>query len=350
MSNAVTIAQQGSSGFSQAFKNRVINGDMRIDQRNNGGSVTSIVGAAFSCDRHQIYSGAVAGKFSARRNMNSVAPPPGFNNYLGLSSLSAYAPAASDSMAVVHHIEGYNIADLGWGTAYAQPVTLSFWVYSSLTGSFGGAIRNSPGNRSYPFAFSIPVANIWTFITITIPGDTAGTWYADTNSGIQIWINTGSGTAYKGPPSAWASADYRSATSAVDLVATNAAVLYITGIQFEEGTVNTAFDYRSIGNELNLCLRYFYTTGGNIFVDTIGTSYNDLSTRQYSHHVTGIVPVPMRTNPAVAFSFNLNGITDLTSLYNLTVNNGTIIRWRNGAGSTSGQGDFYVSYSLNAEL
>jgi hypothetical protein len=239
------------------FKNRIINGAMVIDQRNAGASVTNINGAAYTVDRWAIW-GNVASKFTAQQNAGGVTPPSGYTNYLGITSSSAYSVSSSDYFMVAQQIEGFNTADLNWGTVNAKTVTLSFWVYSSLTGTFGGCLENSGTTRSYPFTYSIPTANTWTQISVTVAGDTTGTWVGATNGiGIRVWLGLGVGSTFSGTAGSWASADYRSATGGVSVVGTNGATFYITGVQLEVGTQATSFDFRSIGTELALCQRYF---------------------------------------------------------------------------------------------
>jgi hypothetical protein len=242
-----------------SFKNRIINGAMVIDQRNAGASITPTDGQ-YSVDRWQAAM-AQASKYSVQQNAGSVTPPAGFSNYLGVTSLSAYSVGSGDYFFLRQYIEGFNFADMAFGTANASAVTLSFRVYSSLTGTFGGAVKNSAASRSYPFSYTISSANTWTTISITIPGDTTGTWIGATNgTGLAVLFNLGSGSTYSGTAGAWASANYIGATGNVNVVGTNGATFYITGVQLEKGSTATSFDYRSIGTELFLCQRYYETT------------------------------------------------------------------------------------------
>ena len=238
------------------FKNRLINGAMVIDQRNAGASNT-IGDSSFAVDRF-IYVSSQASKFTAGQNLNSVTAPAGFTNYLGFQTLSAVSIAAGDYFAVSQKIEGFNSADLKWGTANAQTITLSFRAYSSLTGTFGGSLRNSAADYSYPFTYSIPVANTWTTVSITIAGPTSGTWIAATNGiGLSVNFSLGVGSTRSGTASSWAAANYLSATGAVSVVGTASATFYITGVQLEKGSTATSFDYRPYGTELALCQRYY---------------------------------------------------------------------------------------------
>jgi hypothetical protein len=277
------------------FKNRIINGAMVIDQRNGGASVTipSTTGS-YTLDRWATQSIA-ASKYTVQRNAGSVTPPVGFSNYLGatVAASANVTVGASDYYGLIHVIEGFNVADLGWGAAGAQSVTLSFLVRSSLTGTFGGALRNGGGTRSYPFTYTISSANTWEQKSITVAGDTSGTWATDNTGGLIISFGLGYGTTFSGTAGAWASANFISATGAVRLIETNNATFYVTGVQLEKGSTATSFDYRPYGTELYLCQRYFQSypfTGGTIVTTGVSFATN-----------AGTIPfnfiVPMRVAP-----------------------------------------------------
>ena len=217
------------AGNASIMKNRIINGAMVIDQRNAGASVTPTSGQ-YTLDRWQGYL-TQASKYTIQQNAGSVTTPVGFKNYLGVTSSSAYSIGSTDYFFLQQGIEGYNIADLGWGTANAKTVTLSFQVYSSLTGTFGGSIRNSAGDRSYPFTYTISSANTWTTATVTIVGDTSGTWESTNGTGLRVDLGLGVGSTYSGTAGSWASANYFSATGATSVVGTSGATFYITGVQ-----------------------------------------------------------------------------------------------------------------------
>ena len=240
------------------FKNRIINGAMMIDQRNAGASVsTSSGGSIYTIDRFGAAYAQVS-KFTIQQNAGSITPPVGFTNYLGATSSSPYTVLTADYFNLYQNIEGFNTSDLNWGTANAQTVTLSFWVRSSLTGTFGGSLINGASNYSYPFSYSIPVANTWTQISLTITGPTSGTWVGATNGiGISVQFGLGVGATYSGTAGAWASTNYLSATGATSVVGTSGATFYITGVQLEKGSTATSFDYRPYGTELQLCQRYY---------------------------------------------------------------------------------------------
>jgi hypothetical protein len=257
MTRAVELAQVASLGVSEAFKNRIINGAMVIDQRNAGASFTQTT-AAYCVDRWNV-NGSASSKFTVQQNAGAVTPPLGFTNYLGITSLSSYSVAAGDYFYLMQGIEGFNVADLGWGTANAKTVTVSFWVRSSLTGTFGGVLRNliSGATRSYPFTYSINAANTWELKSITVAGDITGTWATGNGNSLTVCYGLGTGSTFSGTAGAWVSSNLISATGAVSVVGTNGATFYITGVQLEVGTQATSFEYRQYGQELVLCQRYF---------------------------------------------------------------------------------------------
>ena len=246
-------------------KNRIINGAMRIDQRNAGASVTPA--NSYTLDRWQ---GAVSqtGKFTVQQNAGSVTPPAGYKNYLGVTSSSAYSVLTGDYFMLSQRIEGYNFADFNFGSADAQTLTFSFWVRSSLTGTFGGSLQGAAAAtlRSYPFTYTIGSANTWEQKTITIAGDTfSNTW--DSTNGIGLYVNfgLGAGGSASGSAGSWASANYANATSAVSVVGTSGATFYVTGVQLETGSTATDFENLLYGTELALCQRYFVSMTANAF-------------------------------------------------------------------------------------
>ena len=284
-SNQTTAA----TGF--GFKNRIINGAMVIDQRNAGASVTLTSGGVYTVDRWQGLEDT-DGSMTAQQ---STTAPAGFTNSLVCTTTSADASLGATQFAVLQQkIEGFNIYDLGWGTASAQSVTLSFQVYSSLTGTFGGALSNSASNRSYPFSYSIPAANTWTTINVTIAGDTSGTWLTTSGIGVRVIFGLGVGATYSGTAGSWSGNLYLSATSAVSVIGTNGATFYITGVQLEKGSTATSFDYRPYGTELALCQRYYYriTADATNRIFAVGSAYATTASGNY-----GNFPVTMRTRP-----------------------------------------------------
>jgi len=296
--NTLTVDSQNISATnSLGFRNRIINGDMRIDQRNAGASVTP--NQSYTLDRW-LYENTQTGKVTIQQNAGSVTPPAGFTNYLGVTSTSAYSVLTGDTFLITHRIEGYNVADLAWGTANAQTITFSFWVRSSLTGTFGGSLRNVNASRSYPFSYTIASANTWEYKTVTVAGDTSGTWNTVNGRGLGITFGLGSGATFSGTAGAWASANLVQPTSTVSVVGTNGATFYITGVQLEAGSVATPFERRPYGTELALCQRYFqkvdyYTSNGGV------------ANSWYEANIAFLVQ--MRATPSLVAATNLDSDT-----------------------------------------
>jgi hypothetical protein len=276
MTLAVNIAQGGSNNVT--FRNRIINGACVIDQRNAGGTLTSN-NAAYAVDRWN--TACTQNTATIGQNYGGVTPPAGFSNYYGLKITSVGTLGVNDYNQIFQVIEGYNIADLNWGSANAKPITFSFWVYSSVTGTWGGSLRNGTLARSYPFSYTISAANTWEQKTITVAGDTSGTWNTTNGAGMYVTFSYGAGSNFSGTAGAWAGTNYNSATGAVSIVTTSNATFYFTGVQLEAGTTASPFEYRQYTTELQLCQRYFemsYNQGVTpATVTTVGVVWNYLS-------------------------------------------------------------------------
>jgi hypothetical protein len=278
------------------FKNRLINSAMVIDQRNAGASFTPALGASYGLDRYRYY----LTQSSKLTSQQSSTAPAGFINSLLVTSSSAYSVLSTDIFQVSQPIEGLNMADLAWGTASASTVTLSFWVRSSLTGTFGGSIGNSSGGRSYVFSYAINSANTWEQKSITIAGDTTGTWLTTNGVGAYVNFGLGVGSSNSNTAGAWYGAAYNSATGATSVVGTNTATFYITGIQLEKGSTATSFDYRPYGTELALCQRYYTKLQATTNYTSWGTGLINAA-----NSIQGCVvrlPVTMRTTPVISYS------------------------------------------------
>jgi hypothetical protein len=289
------------------MRNRIINGAMVIDQRNAGAAITG--SGEYPVDRFVIVN-STDGAFSAQQDSSA---PTGFVNSLKVTTTTADGTLiTSQQLVLLQHIEGYNVADLNWGTANAKTVTLSFWVRSSLTGTFGGVLRNSAADRSYPFTYTISTANTWEQKSITVAGDTTGTWLTTNGRGISLVLGLGAGPDRSGTAGAWAGATYSSATGATSVVGTNGATFYITGVQLEVGTQATSFEYRQYGTELALCQRYYYGLSGAGVPIMIGQAYTTSA-------VIGafVIPTEMRAIPTLSYNI-LNAWTSTGSASNAT--------------------------------
>ena len=297
------------SPSSALFRNRIINGDMRIDQRNAGANVSASGAGVLAVDRWT----TVENSDGTGTVQQVTDAPDGFSNsHIFTTGTADTSLAATQYVRVGQIIEGNNIADLAWGTASAKTITLSFWTKSSLTGTFGGAVSNDGRDRSYPFTYTISVADTWEYKTVTIPGETTGTWLTNNGIGLRLTFGLGYGSTYSGTAGSWASTRYESATGAVSVIGTASATWYVTGVQLEVGSVATPFERRPYGTELALCQRYFY----------MHASSNDKTIGRGGYYTSTQVecgipfPVTMRATPTL---FSVTG----TSFY---------VAYRNGAG------------------
>jgi len=316
--NGITQADQFNSDSTFGFKNRIINGAMVIDQR--GGTISATgLGNTYGVDRWQMRTTASSAVVSMQQ---STTAPTGFINSFLLTVTTADASLASDDLTcLVQKIEGFNVADLGWGTANAKTVTLSFWVRSNVTGTYGAGVQNNASNRSYPSSFVINSADTFEYKTITIPGDTSGTWLTNSGVGIYLWFSLAAGTNYIGTANAWAGADYRGTTGQVNWGATLSNTFYITGVQLEVGSTATSFDYRPIGTELALCQRYYWQQGGSQYTRFAGgIALGRSSTVATS---MAIPPVTMRTFPTVSSTNIGNTAINGTAVSSISVDSAT---------------------------
>jgi hypothetical protein len=309
------------SGGAFSFKNRIINGDMRIAQR---GTAAVTASGDFPVDRFQ-FNNTTDGVCSCQQDSSA---PVGFINSTKITITTQDTSLTTTQQASFKQvIEGTNIADLGWGTANAKTITLSFWVRSSLTGTFGGALRNSGASRSYPFTYTISVADTWEYKTVTVAGDTSGTWLTTTGEGIDIRFSLGAGPDRSGTAGAWNANNNTSATGAVSVIGTLNATWYITGVQLEVGSVATPFERRPFGTELMLCQRYFQTIGG--FGSALFCFLFLAAARGTgSAEARGLVvfPVRMRSTPSVSTSGSFritDDHTNATVISTIAINEGS---------------------------
>jgi hypothetical protein len=324
-------------------KNRIINGNMAIDQRNAGASVTPANGA-YLLDRYSVIR-SQASKYSVQHVTDA---PVGFTNSMLITSLSAYSVVASDIFHVMQKIEGYNVYDLAWGTASAQSVTVSFWAKSSLTGTFGGSLVNSAEDRSYPFTYTISSANTWEYKTVTVAGDTTGTWLTNNGIGIRCHFTIGMGSNYTATAGAWTAGAKFAPTGATSVVGTSGATLYITGVQLETGTTATDFENLQYGQQLALCQRYYYATSSAFIAATATTLCYNLqfpvtmrSTPTETHTYAGVVNDVYNIITAATPTFVPNG--------NFPINTGMKFAYDFDAGLTAGQ-PYQTDFTFSAEL
>ena len=348
---------QGGTGTStgyNGFKNRIINGAMVIDQRNAGAAVTG--DGAYPVDRFQLRNssdGTVSGQ------QVSDAPSGFINSFKWTTTAADASLSAAQYTAVYTTIEGLNVADFAWGTASAATVTLSFWVKSSITGTFSGALANSAYDRSYPFNYTISVASTWEYKTITIAGDTSGTWLTTNGLGIRLYMSLGAGSNFTGTAGAWgATGRTASTTGTASVIGTLNATWQFTGVQLEKGSTATSFDYRPYGTELALCQRYYYKIQSLTADAALGSGYVASSTT--GRHIIPF-PVSMRTNPTALDQSGTAANYQVTSAggntacsavpaFNTADTYSALVNTTVASGLTTGQGAIFRSASSSAYL
>jgi len=286
-----SVQTTAATGF--GFKSRIINGACVIDQRNAGASVTFTNTVGYSLDRYRAVAIGTSLGFSVQKS--SIAPS-GFANSLLATVTTAKVVASSDQTRIDQFVEGFNVADLGWGTASAATVTVSFWVRSSVTGTYCVEIGNSTSpSRSYLAEYTISSANTFEYKTIVIAGDTTGTWATGNSVGVALSFVLGMGSAFNGS-TGWQAGEKFQTTNQTQWIANSGATFYITGVQLEKGSTATSFDYRPYGTELGLCQRYYY----RIF--PANTSKLMLSAGSFftssAASLSGNYPVSMRVAPS----------------------------------------------------
>ena len=284
--NGLNIGQIGGT------RSKIINGAMTIDQRNAGAAVTFDTAATYLVDR---WTQNNAGGATITGQQSTTAPS-GFKNSLLVTATTGGAPSAGQARVFRQIVEGFNIADLGWGGASAQPITVSFWVRSTATGTFCCYVSNAAYNRSQVQTFSITSADTWEYKTVTFSGDTSGTWGTGNGHGIEFGIDVGSGSNFEATVGAWNAGWYTRTAGAVILSATTNANIYITGVQLEAGDTATPFEHRSYGAELALCQRYYFQKYAGDTQFGIAVPYNLTSGNQW---LTYYLPQVMRAIPTV---------------------------------------------------
>ena len=328
-SKAFGLAQLGNAYADGALSNRnkIINGSMTIDQRNAGAAVSA--NGAYPTDRWQL--GISGGTWSVQQ---SSTAPAGFSKSTAITISTGYSKSVSDQNNFRQFVEGSNTYDLGWGASGAQSVTLSFWVRSSLTGTFAGSLMNSAFDRSYVFTYSISAADTWEYKTVSIEGDTSGTWLTTNGVGVRVFFDLGSGSNSETTAGAWTAGEYRRVSGAVDVVATTGATFYITGVQLEAGDTATPFEHRSYGAELALCQRYYYFETDKL----VGTYGYD----PFKLNINVTFPVTMRANATFV-------TTSTSSHMSLVTASNRFVAFRNSS-SIPAVGDIYLSFTASAEL
>ncbi len=295
MSNARELAELGGSYGTGGFvgmKNRIINGAMTVSQYNGSSSVTLSTGVYF-IDRY--YTNFNPG-FGHTGQQVTTVPTGNFTNSVKLTVGTGGTATAAQQARFVQSIEGFNMADFGWGTANYQPVTLSFWVRSSVTGTYAVGFANDANNWSYVATYTISAADTWQYVTLTIPGTSSGTWVTNNGRGVKVAWGLGAGSNYQTTAGSWQAGEYYSVSGAANWIGTSGATFYITGVQLEKGSTATSFDYRPYGTELALCQRYYYRMVEQVSDQMVAVGMvRNAASNQGLFQVN--FPVEMRTNP-----------------------------------------------------
>tara|TARA_R100001440_G_scaffold56682_1_gene76460 strand:- start:382 stop:1452 length:1071 start_codon:yes stop_codon:yes gene_type:complete len=290
MSNARKLADNLPTEGSLFGRNMVINGNMTIDQRNSGSAVTPTADQTVTLDRFKARLNN-ASKYSVQQVTDT---PSGYYNSLKVTSAAATTVGTNDYYQIATPLEGYNVSQLDLGLSTAKKFTISFWVKSSLTGTFGGAYSNDQGDRFYAWTYTISSANTWEHKTVTVDGVTDGSWERTTGAGLHIYWTLGAGSGVQTTAGAWGTTFKRGPTGATNVVATNGATWQITGVQLEVGPQSTPFEHEPVGVTLSKCQRYHYkhfteTKNGQLVLS------NDRASNRYYSHLN--FPQEMRVAP-----------------------------------------------------
>ena len=316
-------------------RNLIINGAMQVAQR--GTSVSTSSTGYYTVDRFYIEANGTTP--TVTMSQDTASTPDVFTNALKLAVTSTGTPSGFN---LAQKIEGYAFSSAGFGGSNAKDLTLSFWVRSSITGTYSIAVMNSNASRSYVAEYTISSADTWEKKTITIDGDTSGAWLTTSGVGLQTFfcLDNDGGSYSTSTIGSWiASNKYAGSTNQVNWAGTSGATFYITGVQLEVGTVATPFEHRSYGEELALCQRYCWRpiTAGNQDI-SIGWYYSNT-------HMSSIIPFPttMRASPTMSagsgYNFYRNGGADGFSTLTLeqaNTNNALLLN-ASEMGGTSGQ-------------
>jgi len=344
-----------------SLRNRIINGAMVIDQRNAGAAITT---GDYALDRFQTVVTAITSLVITSQQVTDAPSNSGFNySYKYTVTTAATAYGSGGRTGILHRIEGYNSADLMFGTANAKSVTLSFWVKSSVTGTYSVGFLNNDSTRAFPATYTVNSANTWEYKTITLAGCPDGTWLTTNGRGIQVEFCLGADASRLGTANTWNNAFVTGATGTTLLSNTAGATFYITGVQLEKGSTATSFDYRPYGTELQLCQRYFETSYD--YGTAVGTvtnagciaviCYNTSTNRPFLNCPFKVTkrttPTVTPYNPYTGGSGTMNGPSNAAVTSNLYYTGfGSTNFYASGSGSATSNGDYYQHWTASAEL
>ena len=259
----------------QGFRNLVYNGDMMVHQR--GGSIQVTSTDTYVLDGFGVETrGSDGASYDATWSQSTTVPAgQGFKYSLKCDVASTTTPSGSDNYLLRHCIEDNLLQHLDIGTANAKTFTVSFWVRSSKTGTYGFQIRDMPATDHVVVEYTISSADTWEHKVITIAGNTGGNMTLVGNAGYDLhWhLSTGSSDHESATNNAFADNSsnlFRSTSNQVNLFDSATAEWYITGVQFEVGNQASEFEHVPRDVQLSRCQRYFYRSGGNVIYELSG--------------------------------------------------------------------------------
>jgi hypothetical protein len=325
------------------MRNRIINGDMRINQRGNTTYTVPSGSNLYTLDRWEAVDAHANAALTVTQSSDA---PAGFSNSAIVTVTASGTTGAGDVAIFRQAIEGFNVDDLDFGTASARTISVSFWVKGSVTGTYAVAVSNSGNNRHYIRHYTINSANTWEYKSITIPGDTTGTWFKDNSAGLRLKFTLAAGTTYRGTVDTWNAADVIGTSSSVNLTSTNGATWQITGVQLEKGSTASAFEQLNYGLELAMCQRYYH----------IASLFNFATNAYYQGYFGGSTavwnirhPVQMRSVPTATISqptqvqyYSQSGVWTNTTITLQTYND-------YGTHSSQGKTDVLVGVSSDSQ-
>lgn len=328
-SNLLAPSQNAVKGYvdnrveGSPFRNRIINGDFLVNQR-YGIDAIALTASAYSADRW-VHDAVQSSKASSQTIVGGGAV--GSKNYLRMKTVSAATLGSGDAFSILQKIEGFNVQDFNFGTASATQITLSFWARASATGTYNVAFRNDGDNRSYVTTYTISTANTWEYKTITINGDTSGTWKNDANIGLKVYFDFGTGSTFTtSSTNTWLAGNFVKSTGTISLITTLNATLDITLVQLEKGGVATPFEYIHVEDVLSRCDRYYQRCFANTRGYAPGPSYD----------IESAVPlrVPMRATPTASLLLGIRGNVSSVSIMGSSIVGARHVLISAGAGDT----------------
>ena len=317
-------ALEGQSiAYGNMSPNYIINGGFDIWQRGTA-AISSTINRSYFADRWAIQQGASGGTFTAQQSTD--VPSGAGVAYSGLitSTVADTSIAATDQYYVTHIIEGAQCRDLNLGTSSAKTFTVSFWVKSSVTGTFCFSLRNDGATRSYVSEYTISVSDTWEKKSITVAGDTTGTWLVNAGIGLRLEFVLAVGSdRVTATPNSWTATGSQGTSNQTNFMSATGRTFRVAAVQLEVGSVATSFrrNAPSIQGELAACQRYYFrkNTDGSAFAQ-MGMGQADATT---SAAIYITLPVQMRTAPTAV---------DLSAVSTFSMNNGVVVTTLAGTG------------------